>query len=74
VLATIVMTDIVDSTARAAELGDVAWGRSLERHHMALAGPGEVLVSDTTRGLIESRELPLVDRGRHASRASARNG
>lgn len=143
VLATIVMTDIVDSTARAAELGDVAWRWLLERHHtilrrqldrfggrevvttgdgmlalfdgaeravrgaaamvgaveeidlriragvhtgeveyvpgnvrgvavhvasriMALAGPGEVLVSDTTRGLIESRELGLIDRGRHA--------
>ncbi|KRT63398.1 MAG: hypothetical protein XU10_C0011G0009 [Chloroflexi bacterium CSP1-4] len=143
VLATIVLTDIVDSTARAAELGDVAWGRLLERHHtilrrqldrfggrevkttgdgmlalfdgaeravrganamvraveeidlriragvhtgeveyvpgnvrgvavhvasriMALAGSGEVLVSDTTRGLIESREITLIDRGRHA--------
>lgn len=137
------MTDIVDSTARAAELGDVAWGRHLEGHHMilrrqldrfggrevattgdgmlalfdgaeravrgasamtraveeidlriragvhtgeveyipgnvrgvavhvaarimALAGPGDVFVSDTTRGLIESRELTLVDRGLHA--------
>lgn len=30
VLATVVFTDIVDSTARAAELGDAAWRRLLE--------------------------------------------
>ena len=33
VLATILFTDIVDSTARAAELGDRAWRELLERHH-----------------------------------------
>jgi class 3 adenylate cyclase len=32
-LATILFTDIVDSTARAAELGDRAWRELLERHH-----------------------------------------
>jgi class 3 adenylate cyclase len=33
VLATILFTDIVDSSARAAELGDRAWRELLERHH-----------------------------------------
>jgi len=140
VLATILFTDVVDSTALAARLGDRAWSKTLEDHHaisrsildrfrgreivttgdgmlaifdgaeravlaaralgpalahldlriragvhsgeietvpgnvrgvavhvaarvMALAGPNEVLVSDTTRGLVESRELSFTDRG-----------
>lgn len=33
VLATVLLTDIVGSTARAAELGDRAWRALLERHH-----------------------------------------
>jgi class 3 adenylate cyclase len=33
VLATVLFTDIVDATARAAQLGDRAWGRLLEEHH-----------------------------------------
>jgi class 3 adenylate cyclase len=33
VLATVLFTDIVDSTARMAELGDRAWRDLLERHH-----------------------------------------
>ncbi len=33
VLATVLFTDIVDSTARAAELGDRGWRELLERHH-----------------------------------------
>jgi class 3 adenylate cyclase len=33
VLATVLFTDIVDSTRRAAELGDAGWGRLLEQHH-----------------------------------------
>jgi class 3 adenylate cyclase len=33
VLATVLFTDIVDSTARAAELGDGAWRRLLQQHH-----------------------------------------
>jgi class 3 adenylate cyclase len=33
VLATILFTDIVESSARAAELGDRAWRELLERHH-----------------------------------------
>jgi class 3 adenylate cyclase len=32
---------------------------------LAIAGPGEVLVSGTTRDLIDSRDLSFVDRGRH---------
>jgi pimeloyl-ACP methyl ester carboxylesterase len=33
VLATVLFTDLVDSTMRAAELGDRAWRELLERHH-----------------------------------------
>jgi class 3 adenylate cyclase len=33
VLATVLFTDIVDSTGRAVELGDQAWKQLLERHH-----------------------------------------
>ena len=36
VLATVLFTDIVGSTARAAELGDRAWHELLERHHHAV--------------------------------------
>jgi class 3 adenylate cyclase len=36
VLATILFTDIVDSTAKAAELGDRAWRELLERHHAVI--------------------------------------
>src|SRR5262249_33203983 len=36
VLATIVFTDLVGSTAKAAELGDRAWRELLERHHEAV--------------------------------------
>ena len=35
-LATILVTDIVDSTARASSLGDHAWRELLERHHAAV--------------------------------------
>jgi class 3 adenylate cyclase len=33
ILATVLFTDIVDSTARAAELGDRAWRELLQKHH-----------------------------------------
>lgn len=143
VLATILFTDIVGSTARAAELGDRAWARLLDDHNavvraaldrsrgrevattgdgvlaifdgaerairtanviaegvrglgltiraavhtgevelvpdnvrgvavhvaariLGIAEPGEILVSDTTRGVVESPDLSFVDRGRHA--------
>lgn len=142
VLATILLTDIVGSTATAERLGDAAWTGMLEEHNtlvrrlldryggrevattgdgmlsifdgaeravraglavaraseqsslsiragvhtgeielvpgnvrgvavhvaarvMALAAPGEVLVSGTTRDLIDSRELSFDDRGMH---------
>lgn len=35
VLATVLFTDIVDSTRRAAELGDRRWAELVERHHVA---------------------------------------
>jgi pimeloyl-ACP methyl ester carboxylesterase len=38
VLATVLFTDIVASTERAAALGDRAWKRLLERHHAAVRG------------------------------------
>jgi class 3 adenylate cyclase/pimeloyl-ACP methyl ester carboxylesterase len=38
VLATVLFTDIVDATARAAALGDRAWRRLLEEHHEIVRG------------------------------------
>ena len=38
ILTTVLFTDIVGSTARAAELGDTAWRRVLEQHHEAIRG------------------------------------
>jgi len=38
VLATVLFTDIVGSTSRAAELGDAAWRELLRRHHEAIRG------------------------------------
>jgi class 3 adenylate cyclase len=38
VLATVLFTDIVDSTKRAAALGDQRWHRLLEQHHQAVRG------------------------------------
>jgi class 3 adenylate cyclase len=38
VLATVLFTDIVGSTAHAAELGDTAWRELLERHHTLVRG------------------------------------
>lgn len=145
VLATLLMTDIVNSTRIATRLGDAAWDQLLQRHNdtmrevlaafrgaevattgdgflatfdgaaralhaalaahdavrridleiraavhtgevevildnirgvtvhevarmLALAAPGEVLVSDTTRRLATTRGLAFDDRGRHALR------
>ena len=36
VLATVLFTDIVGSTSKAADLGDRAWGELVERHHAAV--------------------------------------
>jgi len=145
VLATILFTDIVDSTDRARTLGDAAWARLLRQHHdavrrqlplyggtevdtagdgflarfdsparaircglairdalralglevrvgvhtgeveldadrprgiavhlaarlLSLAAPGEVLISQTTRDLVEGSGLALTDRGEHTLR------
>jgi class 3 adenylate cyclase len=38
VLATVLFTDIVDSTTRAAELGDIRWRQLLDRHHAVVRG------------------------------------
>jgi class 3 adenylate cyclase len=38
VLATVLFTDIVGSTARASELGDAQWRTLVERHHRAVRG------------------------------------
>lgn len=38
VLATVLFTDIVDSTSRAAELGDAAWRELVQRHHSVVRG------------------------------------
>jgi class 3 adenylate cyclase len=38
VLTTVLFTDIVDSTARAADLGDRAWADLIERHHALVRG------------------------------------
>src|SRR6266550_4558423 len=38
VLATVLFTDIVDATARAAQLGDRAWRKLLEEHHNIVRG------------------------------------
>jgi class 3 adenylate cyclase len=38
VLVTVLFTDIVDSTKRAAELGDARWRELLERHHALVRG------------------------------------
>jgi class 3 adenylate cyclase len=38
VLATVLFTDIVDSTSKAAELGDRGWGELLHRHHTLVRG------------------------------------
>ena len=35
-LATVLFTDIVDSTKRASELGDAAWRETLQRHHQTV--------------------------------------
>jgi class 3 adenylate cyclase len=35
-LATVLFTDIVDSTSKAAELGDTSWRETLQRHHGAV--------------------------------------
>jgi pimeloyl-ACP methyl ester carboxylesterase len=56
VLATVLFTDIVESTDRAAALGDRAWGEVLERHHELVRGHccvdrGQVAPASRLRGI-----------------------
>ena len=61
-LATVLFTDIVDSTATAAELGDKQWREVLQRHRRsaaeALGRFGGRLVKDTGDGLLATFDGP----------------
>jgi class 3 adenylate cyclase len=75
VLATVLFTDIVDSTKRAAELGDAAWRALLERHHarvrrclarhrgteIDIAGDGFLATFDGPRRAIECAQAVVRD-------------
>lgn len=75
VLATVLFTDIVDSTKRAAELGDAAWRVLLERHHVCVrrclarhrgtevdtAGDGFLATFDGPRRAIECAQAVVRD-------------
>jgi class 3 adenylate cyclase len=81
-LATILCTDIVDSTGLARDAGDASWKRTLSMAGLAVhtaarvvaeAGAGEVLVSGTTRDLAEGATgLTFELRGRHRLKGLAR--
>jgi len=71
-LLTVLFTDIVGSTERAAELGDRRWRDLLDSHRMVMrlgarvaasARPGEVLVSSTVKALVAESGLQFQDRG-----------
>jgi class 3 adenylate cyclase len=70
VLATVLFTDIVEATARAAEMGDKAWASLLEKHDAAAARGIEanrgVLVKRTGDGLLATFDGP--GRGIRAAR------
>jgi class 3 adenylate cyclase len=63
VLATVMFTDIVDSTARAATLGDRAWRQVLDRHdrisQSAVADCGGRLVKGTGDGVLATFDAPV---------------
>jgi pimeloyl-ACP methyl ester carboxylesterase len=69
VLSTVLFTDIVDSTARAAALGDSAWRRVLDQHdgicRSAVAGCGGRLVKGTGDGMLATFDAP--GRGLHCA-------
>ena len=80
VLATVLFTDIVDSTRRAAEIGDRDWHTGecevrgddiggiavhIGARVSALAGPNDVLVSSTLHDLVIGSGLEFDDRGAH---------
>jgi class 3 adenylate cyclase/dihydrofolate reductase len=62
VLATVLFTDIVDSTARAAELGDRAWRRILDNHDAIAAAEVQrwngQLVKATGDGILATFDAP----------------
>jgi class 3 adenylate cyclase/pimeloyl-ACP methyl ester carboxylesterase len=62
VLSTVLFTDIVDSTARAAALGDTAWRRLLDRHdkisQSTVADCGGRLVKGTGDGVLATFDAP----------------
>jgi class 3 adenylate cyclase len=62
VLATVLFTDIVDSTARAAAVGDSAWRRVLDRHDSISRGTvedcGGRLVKGTGDGVLATFDAP----------------
>jgi class 3 adenylate cyclase len=81
VLATVMFGDIVDSTRRAAELGDRRWRQVLEAFGegggiavhiaarvLASAQPGELLVSGTVKDLVVGSGIGFEDRGEHELR------
>jgi class 3 adenylate cyclase len=53
-LATILFTDIVDSTKQAAEMGDRKWGELLQQHHVLVrrSWRGSVAGRRTRRGMV----------------------
>jgi class 3 adenylate cyclase len=63
VLATVLFKDIVDSTARAAALGDSAWRQLLDRHDRICQGTvsdcGGRLVKGTGDGVLATFDAPL---------------
>jgi class 3 adenylate cyclase len=63
-LATVLFTDIVDSTARAVALGDAAWRRLLDRHdrlsYGAVCECGGRVVKGTGDGLLATFDAPAL--------------
>jgi class 3 adenylate cyclase len=51
VLASVLFTDLVDSTARASELGDTAWSALLDRHHASAKSTVEQHGGETVKTL-----------------------
>ena len=62
VLATVLFTDIVDSTLKAASAGDAEWRRLLDRHdeicHSTIAGHGGRTVKGTGDGVLATFDAP----------------
>ena len=62
VLATVLLTDIVDSTARAAAVGDAKWRATLDRHDtmcaVAIAAHGGRVVKTTGDGVLATFDAP----------------